>query len=390
MTGPWSMTKKLLLTLSLTTLTLLADFDYTVSNTNYTISQGSIFPNDDTTYLYNYDRLRFRGDYTHDNFFVTFIGDGVNYLGHDYVTSPSFTYVKLFEADTPFKTQTAFHDYYEGSVYAKLYRFYGGYEDENNRVVIGLQNITMGVGRIWTPTNLFNPRNAYALEPDEVFGVAAISYTRHLDDTSHITFVASQKANHSFKYAARYKAFLDVADMALNLVNSDETIMAGYEVEGNLADTGVEIRSEGAYIKNTLKTTRGATEDREFFQGILGADYGFENGLTLITEALYSSETFSYAEILLNFDSEILPNLVYSHFYFAATLTYSFNLFLDASLLYIESFNDQNSRFVSPILTYTLNDYNSFILGAMVQGGPDDSEFGVFSNTYYFNYRLSF
>jgi len=384
------MAKRLLLTLTLTALTLLADFDYTVSNTNYTISQGSVFPKDDSTYLYNYDRLRFRGDYTEDDFFVTFIGDGVNYLGHDYVTSPSFNYVKLFESDTPFKTQTTFHDYYEGSVYAKLYRFYGGYEDEANRVVIGLQNITMGVGRIWTPTNLFNPRNAYALEPDEVFGVAAISYTRHINAMSHLTLVVSQKADNSFKYAARYKAFLDVADMALNLVSSDETKMAGYEIEGNLAETGIEVRSEGAYIKNTLRSTLDTTTDIEFFQGILGADYGFENGLTLITEVLYSSETFSYEEILLNFDSETLPNLVYSHLYLATTLTYSFNLFLDGSLLYIESFNEQNSRYVSPTLTYTLNDYNSFVLGAMIQGGPSDSEFGMFSNTYYFNYRLSF
>jgi len=311
-------------------------------------------------------------------------------LGHDYVTSPSFEYVKLFEADTPFKTQTTFYDYYEGNIYAKLYRLYGGYENEANRVVIGLQNITMGVGRIWTPTNLFNPRNAYALEPDEVFGVAAISYTRHINAMSHLTLVVSQKADNSFKYAARYKAFLDVADMALNLVSSDETKMAGYEIEGNLAETGIEVRSEGAYIKNTLRSTLDTTTDTEFFQGILGADYGFENGLTLVTEVLYSSETFSYEEILLNFDSEILSNLVYSHVYFATTLTYSFNLFLDGSLLYIESFNEQNSRYVSPTLTYTLNDYNSFVLGAMIQGGPSDSEFGMFSNTYYFNYRLSF
>ena len=384
------MAKKLLLTLALTALTLLADFDYSVSNTNYTISQGSVFPNDDTTYLYNYDRLRFRGDYTQNDFFVTFIGDGVNYFGDDYVNSLSFEYVKLFEADTPFKTQSTFHYYNNGSAYAKLYRLYGGYEDESNRVIVGLQNITMGVGRIWTPTNLFNPRNAYALEPDEVFGVAAVSYVHHLNDTSDITLVASQKADHSFKYAASYKAFLEIADIAFNFVSSDETTMAGYEIEGNLAETGIEVRSEGAYIKNELRTSPEITQEKEFFQGIVGADYGFEDGITLVTEALYSSETFSYDEILLNFDSEILPNLLYSHFYFATTLSYSFTLFLDGALLYIESFNDQNSRFVSPTLTYTLNDYNSFVLGAMLHGGSSESEFGMFSNTYYFNYALLF
>ena len=254
---------------------------------------------------------------------------------------------------------------------------------------MGLQNISMGVGRIWTPTNLFNPKNTYALEPDEVFGVAALSYTRHLDDTSDITAVASQKADHSAKYAARYKAFLAFADIGVNLINSDETKMAGYEIESNLADTGIELRSEGAYIKNTLKSITG-DEEKEFFQAILGADYGFENGLTVVAESLYSSKKFSFQELLLNLDSEILSNLVNSNLYAALNLSYSFNIFLDASLLYIESFNDRNSRFVSPSLTYTLNDYNSFMIGAMIQNGASESEFGRFENTYYFKYAFSF
>lgn len=172
---------------------LMADFDYSVNNSNFTISQGSEVLNSNKTTMYNYDRLRFRGDYTNDGFFVTVIADGVNYYGEDYTNSTTFDYLKLQKSDTPFSTQTTFHDYHEGSAYAKLYRLYGGYEDEKNKVVVGIQNISMGVGRIWTPTNLFNPKNSYALEPDEVFGVAAVSYTRHLDDTSHVSVVASQK-----------------------------------------------------------------------------------------------------------------------------------------------------------------------------------------------------
>ena len=118
-----------------------------------------------------------------------------------------------------------------------------------------------------------------------------------------------------------------------------------------------------------MNTTLNSIENIEFIQAIVGADYGFENGITVIAEALYSSENFTYQEILLNYDSEILPNLVYSNFYTALSLSYNFNIFLDGSLVYIESFNDNNSRFVSPTLTYTLNDYNSFILGEILQDG---------------------
>lgn len=380
----------------LAAVTLSADFDYTVTNTNFTISQPSALPSEDRSYLYNYDRLRFRGDYTQDDFFATFIGDGVNYLVADYVNSESFEYVKLQKSDTPFRTQSAYYSYDKGILYTKLYRLYAGYEDEQNRIVAGLQNITMGVGRLWTPTNLFNPRNTYALEPDETFGVAALSYTRHIGEMSQVTVVASQKADRSFKYAAVYKAFLEFADVGFDLVSSDETLMTGYELEANLGDTGIEVRSEGAYIRNNSvnvyhqDTNATQQEDVAFFQGVVGADYGFENGITVVFEALYSSEKFDYNEILPNLDSEILPNLVYSQFYMGGTLSYAFNLFLDGSLVYIESFNEQNSRFVSPTVTYTLNDYNTFTLGAMLQNGTNESEFGQFGNTYYFRYALSF
>jgi hypothetical protein len=376
--------------LILLTCNLFADIDYSVTNTNFTISQGSIFPNDERRYVYNYDRLRLRADLSEENFFATIIGDGVNYLGHDYVSSSSFEYIKLLKSDTSFATQSNYYDYYEGNVYAKLYRLYAGYEDENNRVVVGVQNITMGVGRIWNPTNLFNPRNTYALEPDEIFPVTAICYTRHIGDASDITIVASQKEDFTFKYALRYKTFLEFADFAFNVVYSDETKMAGYEIEANLADSGIEVRSEGAYIENSLHVTLSGIEKVEFSQGIIGADYGFENGISVIVEALYSSQSFGYDEILININSEILPNLLYSNFYIGSSLSYSFNLFLDASLGYIESFNDKNSRYITPTLTYTLNDFNTFSLGAMLLNGVDDSEFGMFSNTYYFNYALAF
>ncbi len=378
------------LLLCLISYSLFADFDYRVENTNFTISQGSANPQNTATYLYNYDRLRFRGDYTNENYFATIIADGVNYLGEDYVSSNDFKFIKQIKSDTPFKTQTGFHDYDKGSAYAKLYRLYGGYEDSKNRVVVGLQNISMGVGRIWTPTNLFNPKNIYALEPDETFGVAAASYTHYLSDTSHLMVIASQKEDESFKYAARYNTFLDFTDLAIDVVSSDETTMLGLELEANLADTGVEVRSEIAYIKNNMNTSLNSAENIEFTQVIVGADYGFENGVTVIAEALYSSEDFTYQEILLNYESEILPNLVYSKFYTALSLSYSFNIFLDGSLIYIESFNEKNSRFISPTLTYTLNDYNSFMLGAMMQDGSRGSEFGELHNRYYFKWLLSF
>ena len=366
---------------------LIAEFDYRFTNTNITTNQDSL--TDDKSYIYNYDRLRFRGDYVEDSFFATLIFDTVNYGGSDFVDSQTFNFLGQVKAATPFTTQSNFYEYETGAVYTKLYRFYAGYEDNKNRVIVGLQNISMGVGRFFTPTNLFNPKNSYAIEPDETFGVFGISYTRHIDDMSDLMVVVSQKTNKNFKYAGQYKTFLEFGDFGIDLISSDETKMLGFEVEANLHDTGVEVRSEISFIKAKLNTLV-TQEEKEFYQVILGADYGFVDGITLAGEILYSSEKFSFEELALNLESEILQNLVYSNLYTALSLSYSFNIFLDGSLVYIESFNDKNSRFISPTLTYTLNDYNSFTLGAMLQNGEKDSEFGALENKYFFKWGLSF
>ncbi|MEA3491400.1 MAG: hypothetical protein U9R27_05820 [Campylobacterota bacterium] len=374
---------------------LFPDMEWRFENTNFTLSQASFVPYEDINYLYNYDRMRLRSDWKDGHYFVTAIGDVVNYLGREYVASTSFGYISQIRSDTPFKTESSFYDYKEGMIYAKLYRLYGGYDDAKNRIVAGLQNITMGVGRIWTPTNLFNPRNTYALEPDETFGVAALSYTRYLSETSQLSVVASQREDNSFKYAVRYKMSLSETDIALSAIRSNKTDMIGYAIEGDLGDTGIEWRSEGAFIKSSLNSGTSMLEDeKKLFQGIIGADYAFQSGLNLTVEALYSSETFSYEEIAANIDTQLVSHLHMSHLYFGTTIYYDFTIYLSGSLLYIESFGsgelDENSRFISPALTYTLNDNNAFVLGAMIQNGSNQSEFGMIGNTYYLKYTLSF
>ncbi|MEA2028006.1 MAG: hypothetical protein U9N49_03405 [Campylobacterota bacterium] len=357
-----------------------SEFNYKVENSNFTISQNN---------TYNYHRLRLELDYKKNNFFATIIGDGVNYYGKDFINSTQFSIFTTIKSDTPFDTQSDFTIHDKSANYAKLYRAYMGYDDMTNRIVAGLQNITMGVGRIWNPTNIFNPKNIYALEPDEVYGVLALSYTRYLSEISHIHAVISQRADKSYKYALRYKGYIGFADFALSLIHSNDTKMVGYELEGDLGDTGIELRSEGAYIQSDIHTLSGI-EERELYQMIIGADYGFENGITLIAEALYTSKTFNQNEMLLNLGSEILPSMNLSKFYGALLLAYTFDLSWSGSLTYIESFNDSNSRFISPNLTYSINDYSSISLGGMIYGGNAESEFGNISNSYYFKYHLAF
>ena len=389
MMEPWLKIRLFILVVSSLTL-LNAEFDSSITNTNFLLSQGSSLANEGKEYIYDYNRLRFRGDYTKGDYFTTAIADVVNYIGNSYINSTIFAQVRALESDTPFETASSYSNYYEGTSYTKLYRLYTGYEDEKQRIVVGLQNISMGVGRIWNPNNLFNPKNSFALEPDEVFGVYAVNYVRHLSETAEVNVVFSQKKDKTYKYLARVKALAGKTEIAFNAISSDDTKMLGIEIEGDLAESGIELRAEGIYLESQLTNSLLVTKDNYFTQAIVGADYGFKNGVTFVVEGFYSSQTFDKNERALNFTSDIGSSLVYSNFYLGTSLSYAFNLYLDGSVSYIESFNDQNSRFIAPNLTYTLNDYNTFSVGAMILHGGVGSEFEVLGNSYYLKYGLSF
>jgi hypothetical protein len=112
--------------------------------------------------------------------------------------------------------------------------------------------------------------------------------------------------------------------------------------------------------------------------------------VNLTVEGLYSSKAFSYLDALANLNSELNGNMTLSHFYLGGMMSYDMTIYLSGSLLYIESFNTHNSRFISPTLTYTLNDNNQFNAGALIQAGPAESEFGMFGNSYYLKYVFSY
>jgi len=380
------MTARLFVHSGLTLLLLVscvhaADSSFDIENTNFILHQPDIF--NTTHYLYDYNRLRVGSEGSAGNFFWTFTGDSVNFLGGSYVESRDFQYLKAVKADIPFDIRTAVYDYGCGAAFFKLHRLYGGYQDARQILSIGIQKISMGVGRIWTPTDLYNPRNAYALEPDEVSGVLAARYTYSISDLSTLSTVVSMRRDHTMKYAARFKGYLYFADVGLDVIASHDTLMIGYELEGNLFDTGAEWRSEGGYFRNSPMNAG-------FFQGVVGADYGFENGLTAAVEMLYSSQTFSYQQLLENYDCEMANNMVMSPLYAGLTLQYDFNLVFSGSLLFIESFYGPDSSFVAPTVTYTLNDHHTLSVGAQFNVGPGNSEFGMQGDTFFLKWKASY
>jgi len=234
------------LTLLCLTIPLMAiEHDISIENTNHTISKVPFLSGERT--LYNYNRLRLTDKIKEENWFAHIIADIDNYYGEDYIESFEYQFLRGIKADTPFEIETNAKNYGNGEVFGRLHRFNVGYADEKHHLLFGLQKITMGVGRIWTPTDLFNPRNPLALEPDQIYGNVALSYTYALGELSEVMGVVAKRDDESYKYAGRIKGNVSIGDIALDLYSSDDAKMIAYEIEGNLFDTGIEWRSEGGY-----------------------------------------------------------------------------------------------------------------------------------------------
>ena len=356
------------------------DHDITIENTNYTISKIPYTAEDRT--LYNYNRLRLTDKIKEGNWFASIIADIDNYYGETYIESFEYQFFRSMNADTPFDIETHAKNYGKGEVFGRMHRFYVGYGDEKHNLVFGLQKITMGVGRIWTPTDLFNPRNPLALEPDQIYGNVAFSYTYALGELSQMMGVVAKRDDHSYKYAGRIKTNVNIGDIALDLYSGDDAEMIAYEIEGNLFDTGIEWRSEGGYYDDKLL-------DKEFYQNILGMDYGFVNGLTVVAEWLHSSKTYSADEVLLNQNSSLSNNRHISSDYLGASSYYDFNLLINGALSMIYSLEDKSS-FISPLIEYSLSDDSSIAVGAMLYTGDNDSEFGSVENSYYLRLKATY
>ncbi|MBD3789159.1 MAG: hypothetical protein IE885_02115 [Campylobacterales bacterium] len=365
--------------LLLTPILYAAQQEIIMENTNFTLSAIPYLGKE--RILYNYNRLRTNYTLKNGNWYLNFIGDIDNYLGEKYLKSNEYLMLSSLKADIPFAIETS-QDYDGGALLGRIHRFNIGYSDDKQHVVFGLQKISMGVGRIWTPTDLFNPRDPLALEPDQIFPVYAFSYSYALGQTTEAMGVVSQRQDKSYKYAARIKGHAGFADAALDLFESNDAQMIGYELEGDLSDTGIEWRSEGGYFKDKI-------EQKNFFECIVGIDYGFQNGITAALEWLHTTHTYPLVAFYEISDSSLSNNRFTSSDYIGTSLDYNFNLLLEGSVSMI--YNPPNhGLFAAPLLSYTIDDDTSISLGAMLYHGNEQNEFGILDNRYYLKVKKTF
>ncbi len=240
-----------------------------------------------------------------------------------------------------------------------IHRAYLQYRGEKHFWAVGKQRIPLGVGRIWNPIDVFNPVDAEAIEINERVGTESLRYEYALGRLANIdTTVARDRV------AARLKGYLEYADVGLVYFrDADRRLdVIGWELEGQLLKTGIELRSEGGRFHNR----RSGNCHTEF---IIGAEYGFTNSLTLLGEYRYSGDTGSdHVGLRTSYQPAMLWSL---------------------GLLVLENLDDR-SGFISPSVEYSLSDDMTLGMGAFCYYGSRDDEFGTAPNRYYIRWFVHF
>ena len=274
-----------------------------------------------------------------------------------------------FSLDVPFDTVTKTISSDKGIAYASLYRLYGVMQEEAHRLSVGLQRVAFGVGRIFTPVDIYNPYNALSLEPSERKGVFGAHYTYNLNELSDVEVSITQDKDRALKSGFRLKGSLLETDMAIIGVSQSDLTMVGYEVEGDFK--GIGLRSEGGYFRDRSSKV-------EYINMMLGADYGFEHGGLLMVEF------FKRDDVLNNIEKSYAKE-----HYLALNYSDMLTVLLSANLITLYNLDD-SSAFVSPNLLYSLSDEMTLSLGALVGNGENGSEFKRQGESYYLNWVANF
>lgn len=372
----------LIITLLFSTLQAEVTFENTLEDTNFALNSKIA----SEAYLYDYNRLRYTSDIYSGDFSTKVIIDNETLIGNKYLNSSLGKLASVYTADVPFDITTKINDNPYDRL--KLYRAFVQYEGDKHAFTIGLQRVAFGVGRIWTPVDMFNPLQSISLESGERAPVFAARYGYALGDTSTLTAVLSEQADKNIKGAFRLKFNTGFADLAAVYVKEKNRELIGYEAAGALYNTGFELRSEGgSYTDTTTNTT--------FTKLIVGTDYSFENSLTLIAEYLYNENQTGYAYNPLIQSYSVTPDAFSDvinqkdRHYLAVMASYQFSTLLSGFLLAMNNLVDGSLITISS-LNYSLSDESNLILGGFVSAGASNSEFTATPNLIYLNYSITF
>jgi len=249
-------------------------------------------------------------------------------------------------------------------------------------IEIGRQRVQWGSGRIWNPTDLFNPINPATFYKIEKDGADIISLNYVLGNFTDMDLVFNpnenfKNSNYGFRFRTNYNEY----DISIMGGRFDNRIVTGLDFAGNLFDAGV--RGEGIFSadENDFKNN--------FVKFILGADYQFTPELYGVVEYHFNGEgkkDKNNYELLRLVNNEII-NLGQNYLY--EGITYQFHPLLYCTFSNNTNLND-GSGYFGILTNYSLTENIYLNAGTLILYGGEFTEYWYYSKSFYFQGEFYF
>lgn len=249
-------------------------------------------------------------------------------------------------------------------------------------IIAGRQRISWGTGRVWNPTDLFNPINPANFSKIEKDGADALSLTYYLGDFTDFNLVYNpqdkfRENNAAFRFRTNYATY----DLAVIGGYFDRRYVAGFDFAGNLWVAG--IRGEGIISMNKNDLSDNYTKL------VLGIDNQFTPKLYAMIEYQFNGEgvTDKYSYDLKRLVNGKIINLNRNYLFISSN--YLFTPLLTGTISNNLDIND-GSGFVSLSLSYSVTANSSLTFGNLITYGKEFTEYSYYQNSAYLQAEFYF
>lgn len=248
------------------------------------------------------------------------------------------------------------------------------WETDDWRVIAGRQRVAWGSGRIWNPTDRFNPTSATALESGQKTGSDALFAERYFGPFGALQIVAAPgraKRNVSRKLALRWRDTIGETDYAVLVGHIETEPIVGLDLAGNVFGGGL-------HMEATAGWPRAAPQYAQMSLGydVTIPDWFLEQPLSL------SAEYFRNGAATGNIPIGLAPDRVNSRRrdLWGLTAGYDLSFLWRASATAL--FDTQTgSRALIPSLSWSASQDVDVQFSAQFFSGGADSEYGAGQDT---------
>jgi hypothetical protein len=249
-------------------------------------------------------------------------------------------------------------------------------------IVLGRQRIAWGTGRVWNPTDLFNPINPTSFAKIEKDGVDAALVRLHIGDFTDLSVVVNpqkdwKENNAGFRFRTNYSEF----DFSLMGGVFDSRVIVGGDFAGNLWDAGV--RGEGIVSANRRDV------GSKFVKMAAGVDYQFTSTLYALAEYHFNGEGARHPS---QYDLSRLANgeiVNVGRNFLTLQSSLLLHPLVNATLSYTRNLDDR-SQFLGLAAQYSASDEVGVALGGQLFIGDDFSEYWWYPNSLFLKAEFFF